>query len=158
MAYRKFAEGTEVSAAKSKFELETMLEKYGASQILFMNEPSRGAVIAFIFNRRQIRFILPFPDQNSDEFRKTPTGRIRKNTPKNEAYDNEVKRLWRSLCLCVKGKLESVNAGIVTFEQEFMPYFVLPNGQTVSERLMPDLDKIYLTGNMPKLLSEFKGA
>jgi hypothetical protein len=155
MSYRKYAEGTEVSAAKSKFELETLLEKYGATQILFGNEPGKGAIIAFIFNRRQIRFILPFPSQESDEFRKTPTGRIRKNTTKNEAYDNEVKRLWRSLCLCVKGKLESVNAGIVTFDQEFMPYFVLPGGQTVSEKLMPDLDKICLTGNMPKLLPGF---
>jgi len=155
MSYRKYAEGTEVPAAKSKFELETLLEKYGATQILFGNEPGRGAIIAFIIKTRQIRFLLPFPSQESDEFLKTPKGRIRKNTTKNEAYNNEIKRLWRSLCLCVKGKLESVDAGIVTFEQEFMPYFVLPGGQTVSERIMPDLDKLCLTGKMPKLL-EFK--
>jgi hypothetical protein len=152
MSHRKFAEGTEVPAAKSKFELETLLEKYGADQILFGSKPGQGAVIAFVIQNRQIRFLLPFPNMNSDEFIKTPTGRIRKNTTKNEAYDQEIKRRWRSLCLCVKGKLESVDAGIVTFEQEFMPYFVLPNGQTVADKVIPEINEIYLSGKTPQLL------
>ena len=60
MSYRKYAEGTEVPAARSKFELEMMLEKYGAG------------------------------------------------------------------------------------------------GQTISEKLMPELDKLCISGKMPKLLPEFK--
>jgi hypothetical protein len=154
---RKYAQGTEVSTSKSKFELETLLEKYGANQILFGNDPGRAALVAFICRGKQIRFILPFPAPNSDDFRRTATGRIRKNTTRNEAYDEEIKRLWRSLSLCVKGKLEAVEAGIVTFEQEFLPYFVLPGGQTVSERIMPEIEQMCLTGNVPKLLPDFSG-
>ena len=41
--------------------------------------------------------------------------------------------------------------GIVTFEEEFLAHLVLPGGQTVGERLGPELDAID-SGDLPPLL------
>ena len=38
---------------------------------------------------------------------------------------------WRALNLAIKAKLEAVESGIVTFDQEFLAHIVGPSGQTV---------------------------
>ena len=64
----------------------------------------------------------------------------------------EVRRRWRALALSIKAKLETVESGIAEFETEFMPYMVLPNGKTVAENILPEIERAYSTGKMPKLL------
>jgi hypothetical protein len=54
--------------------------------------------------------------------------------------------------LAVKAKLEVVESGISTFEDEFMPHIVLPSGQTVSEWMGPQITAAYLSGLMPPML------
>ena len=54
----------------------------------------------------------------------------------------------------VKAKLEAVESGIATFEDEFMAYTMLPSGESVSEWLAPQLEAAYDPdkGIMPKAL------
>jgi hypothetical protein len=59
---------------------------------------------------------------------------------------------WRALALAIKAKLEAVESGIATFEEEFMAYIVLPDGQTVGEFLSPQIEAAYSSGRMPPLL------
>lgn len=56
--------------------------------------------------------------------------------------------------MAIKAKLEWVETGIVTIEEEFLPYIVTQNGRTVAELLMPQLNQIYEHGFMPRLLPE----
>ena len=52
----------------------------------------------------------------------------------------------------LKAKLEAVEAGITTIEQEFLADMVLPGDGTVGEVLLPRLDEALNTGRMPNLL------
>ncbi|MCH8878151.1 MAG: hypothetical protein IIA89_15260, partial [Chloroflexi bacterium] len=49
-------------------------------------------------------------------------------------------------------KLEAVEVGIATFDEEFLSYIVLPDNTTVGEHLLPQVAKSYLDGSMPLML------
>lgn len=48
----------------------------------------------------------------------------------------EVRQRWRALLLTVKAKLEAVECGISTLEQEFLAFIVLPNSMTLGDWIM----------------------
>ncbi len=149
----RYAEGTDVPVDRSQSEIRKIILKYGADEYVY-GEKAGKAMIGFTAKGKQVRFILPFPDPNDPEFSKTPTGRTRKGNASNEAYEAEIRRRWRALSLSIKGKFEAVATGIVFFEEEFLPYFVLPNGMTVAETMLPQLEAAYQSKRMPKLLPE----
>jgi hypothetical protein len=149
----KYAENTQVPIDRSKAEIEHILSKYGADEFGY-GIKSKQAVIAFVAHNKQIRFVLPLP--NPDDFRKTPKGRTRKGGAINNAFEVESRRRWRSLALVLKAKLEAVSTGIVAFEEEFLPYIVLPGGKTIGEMIIPGLNEIYATGKIPKLLPDLR--
>lgn len=146
-----FASETEVSVEKSRAELETILTRYGANRFGYMTEPSR-AIIGFTANNRTVRFTLPLPDRRDERFWNTPAGRRKRTeTEAYRAWEQACRTAWRALCLCVKAKLEACESGITSFEAEFLAHFVLPNGQTFGEHVIPQLPELS-KGQMPKLL------
>lgn len=146
-----YAAGTEVSSDRSRAEIERTLVRYGASAFSYGWEDGRAA-IQFDKEGRRIRFILPLPDREDRAFRLSPTGRARTSAAAATAYEQAVKQRWRALALVVKAKLEAVEAGIVTFEQEFMAHMVLPGGQSVYEAVAPAIEHAYATGDTRPLL------
>jgi hypothetical protein len=56
------------------------------------------------------------------------------------------------LLLCIKAKLESVEAKIETFEEAFLAHVVLPDGETVGEHALPAVAAIYKGGQLRPLL------
>lgn len=153
----KYAENTSVSADKSRAEIEKTLARYGADSFMYGWEGSR-AVIAFRKDARHIRFTLQMPDRNSDEFTLTPSKKYaRDESSAEKAYEQATRQRWRALALAVKAKLEAVDAGIATFEQEFLAHIIMPDNRTVAEWVSPEIDKAYINGRMPKLLAAFSG-
>lgn len=148
-----YAENTSVPVERSKAEIERILGKYGASGFGYMTQGTR-AVIMFEAHSRRVRFTLPLPDPEADEFRKTPSGRQRKGSSVNQAYEQELRRRWRALALAIKAKLEAVETGIAEFEEEFLAHIVMPNGQTVAETAIPAIARAYDKGRMQPLLPE----
>lgn len=153
----KFAEGTSVPVERSQAEIRSTIMKYGGTSEFGIVEKADKAAIIFIAHGKNIKFILPLPNPDSQEFRTTATGRMRKGNSVSEAFEAEMRRRWRALNLVIKAKLEAVETGIVSFEQEFLPFFVLPSGQTVSEVMIPQLENAYKTGRIPTLLPEQTG-
>ncbi len=43
-------------------------------------------------------------------------------------------------------------AGITSFEEEFLAHIMLPDGTTVGEHTLPQVERAYLCGKMPTLL------
>jgi hypothetical protein len=149
----RYASSTEVSVDRSRAEIEKTLTRYGAEQ--FMSGWKDGqSVIAFRLNNRVIQFVLPLPDKNDEAFKLTPTGRRRRNP--EDAYkewEQACRQRWRALNLAIKAKLEAVECGITSFEEEFLAHIVLPGGKgTVGEWLVPQLNKAYEQGKMPRLI------
>jgi hypothetical protein len=148
----RYARNTEVSSDRSRAEIERVLIKYGASKFAY-GWQEKDAIIAFEFEKRHIRFKLPLPDKNSKEFIMTPSGR--KERGKEDAYkvwEQSCKQRWRALLLIIKAKFEAAEDGITTIETEFLPYTVLPNGQTMSEYVLPKINKLLSNDEMPKLM------
>lgn len=148
-----YASETTVDSAKSRAEIERTLTRYGAESFSYGWEAGRAA-IAFVADGRQIRFVLPLPDKNLRQFTHTPSTKKPRTPQAAEAeYEKAVRQRWRALALVVKAKLEAVNAGIVTFEQEFYAHTVLPNGRTVYEHTREVVENAYLTGAVPLMLA-----
>jgi len=103
-------------------------------------------------NRKQIKFILPLPDRNSPLITETPTGRERSKKSQDDAFEQSIRQRWRALALVIKAKLEAVESGIAEFEEEFLAHIVLPNGQTVGEFTIPQIEQAYEQKKMPSML------
>lgn len=148
----KYAANTNVSCEKSRAEIEKTLMRYGAEGFMYGWEGER-AVVAFRMMDRQVKFVLNLPCKDDSEFTTTPSGRERKyQCDILKAWEQACRQRWRALALCIKAKLEACESGITTFDDEFMAHLVLPNGKTMSQFMIPQLEEIYKSGKMPKLL------
>lgn len=146
----QYASTTTVSSESSRNEIERTLRRYGADDFAYMSGSGR-AVIAFVAKERQVRFVLTLPDPKDREFTQHSRG-ARTASAAESAYEQAVRQKWRALALMVKAKLEGVESGIVTFEQEFLPHIILPGGKTVYESVAGGIESAYLTGNVTPLL------
>jgi hypothetical protein len=145
-----YAADTKVPTTRSREEIERTLIRYGATAFSYGWDEG-VAVVMFRANERHIRFDLPMPDRS--EFARTPETRAwRSSDGVEKAYEQAVRQRWRALALVVKAKLEAVEAGIVTFEEEFLAHIVLPDGQTAGDWLIPQVADAYESGAMPSLL------
>ena len=136
----KYAENTAVSSGESRNEIERTLVRFGASQFIY-GWKDEAAVIGFTMNGRH------------REITHTPArGQLRTKEQQEKAYEQEVRQRWRALAVTIKAKFAACEAGISVFEREFFYDTVLPNGQTVGEYMMPQIEQSYQTAKMPPML------
>jgi hypothetical protein len=110
-------------------------------------------MIAFRMEGRFIKMMLPLPRKDDPKFRKTPSGRMRRDDDSTyKAWEQACRQRWRALALVIKAKLEAVESGITTFEEEFLAHISLPGGGTVGDFMLPQVEVAYDTGKMPGLL------
>lgn len=148
----QYAASTGVSSEASRGEIERTLTRYGATSFMYAWQDDR-ALVGFAANGRQVRFVLPLPSRTDKEFTHTPArGTRRSDSEAAKAYEQAVKQRWRALALVIKAKLEAVEAGIVSFEEEFGMHMVLPGGRTVADEVLPAIDDAYATGAVKPLL------
>lgn len=151
-----YAEKTTVSVAKSKAEIEDLITRYGAEAFGQATQNGR-AMIVFKVMGRQVRFVLVIPSKDEQRFthRKTKWGTEERTEIQALAeWEQEQRRLWRALLIVIKAKLEACASGIVTFEDEFMAHFVMPDGRTVGEELKPKILAMHESGKQAPLLLE----
>lgn len=136
----KYAKRTQVPISRSRSEIETTISRYGADQFGSAFSTDR-AMVQFRLGQKDkqwvIRFILPLPHEDAQDQRQR----------------------WRALSLVIKAKLESVESGIATIEQEFLANIVAPSGQTMAEILVPQLKGMREQGRLPTidLLEDHRG-
>jgi len=148
----RYAAHTDVPAERSRAEIERTLTRYGATQFVYGWQEG-AAVVAFALHGRQVKFVLPLPSKASRDFTYTPGRRhLRSPEQARRAWEQATRQRWRALALILKAKLEAVESGVTTFEDEFSPRFLLPDGQTVGQWLHPQLAQAYETRRMPPML------
>lgn len=150
-----FAKETTVPAERSRAEIEMVLRRYGADQF-YSGWTADGAVLGFRAQGRNIKFELSMPQPTEARFATVmKRGRTVKRTPdqSKQVCEQQIRQRWRAMLLVIKAKLEAVEAGISTFEREFLANVMLPDGQTVGAALLPQLEAAYADGSMPKLLT-----
>lgn len=148
----RYAQDTEVSTEKSRAEIERLIIRYGATSTAFMNAPGR-ALIMFEAQDRRIVFELPLPDIADEKFSRTPARGLPLTPERRMAWwEQACRQRWRALALVIKAKLEAVESGITTFEDEFLAHIIMPDGMTVGNHIKPAIAAWYLSGKMQPLL------
>lgn len=147
-----YAKETSVPVEKSRADIERLLVRYGAAKF-FSGWDADAAVIGFNMRDRFVQFRLPLPRR--DEFKVTPTGQTRWSEPAiDRAFEQAQRSRWRALLLVIKAKLESVAAGIESFEEAFLPHIMVSDGEggttTIGAVVIPEIDASY-RGKTPLL-------
>jgi len=145
----RYASRTEVPVDRSRAQIEKLLERYGASSFMYGWE-STVAVVAFQYEKWMIRFRLPMPAK--EDFSRTATGKLRGKSAVEQEHAQAMRQRWRALHLVIQAKLEAVECGITTFEEEFLSHIVTPDGLTVGEHVLPKLTLAAESGEMPRAL------
>ena len=136
----------------SEAEIKKTLRKYGAEGYMSGFRDNQ-ALIAFQVRGKSVRFVLTLPSPTEKQFTEYQLGRSFKTTytrtpdAAKKLYEQACRQRFRALALCIKAKMEAVECGIVTFEQEFLAHFVMPDGRNLGDHVIPQLN----SGQMPKL-------
>lgn len=181
----RYAADTEVSTEKSRMEIERVLMKYGAREFAYASSDER-AMVAFAMEGRKVRFLLPLPDREDYRYttgkhlerspHKSPAKRVlwgeeeqgngvelfafsgkRNKVDFATTREQGCRQRWRALLLVVKAKLEAVECGIATFDDEFMAHILIPGGGTVGDWMGPQIVRAYELGEAPSILPMLEG-
>ena len=134
-----FASNTVVSAPKTRGEIEDLIQKYGGVEFASGYDQLQ-AKIMFKLQDKLILFRLPLPQKKDFTHKKTKWGTEKVNdSAMQKNWEQATRTKWRALLLCLKAKLESAASGITSFEEEFLPHFVMSNGRTLGETIIPQL-------------------
>jgi len=147
-----YAKDTTVSPERSRAEIETTLRRYGAEAFSYGFDGEKAA-IAFRAMGRMVRFNVVVPDLKDFRFTGGRNPRRRTDGQMQSARDQVERQRWRALLLVIKAKLESIEAGIETFDEAFMPHLLLPDGQRFGDWAADEIVHIYESGEMPRLLT-----
>lgn len=134
---RRYAQDTNVPVGASKDEIERKLRRAGASNV-FMGFDDEHKIITVGFRYERFCFKI---SASADR----PTRRCEPEQLEREA--------WRVLVLLTTAKIEAIQQGITTFEDEFMAALLLPDGSTVAEDVKPKIADAYATSEMPRLIA-----
>lgn len=153
-----YAKDTEVPVEKSRVELERLVAKNGAGQFMSAFDHGRGmAQVGWTMKGRMVRLSIPLPKKDEKRFlhRRTGYGWSYRTLPKEkqeQLWEQACRSRWRAILLIVKAKFEAVEAGVSTFEREFLADTVMADGSTIGEWIQPQLEAMYTSGHMPALL------
>lgn len=98
----QYAKTTKVPVNRSRLELEDILERYGADQIGVLRGDGITSV-GFRIDGRIYRFDIVMPEDDEKLHRQR----------------------WRVLIKIVQFKIEAIECGLSTFEEQFMPDLVV---------------------------------
>lgn len=134
----RYAKTTKVPVSRSKAEIEETLLRYGITEYGTGVSP-RGDGIIFKHEDRMYKINVPNP--NRDEFFT------------DAKYEQARRQRWRIKLLSLKAKLEEIEAGLESFEDQFLAHMALPDGSTVGDFMrLPENAKRLTQTRMPKLL------
>lgn len=133
---RHYAARTQVPIERSRSEIEGLFKKYGADDFAY-SQQAGNFILVFKLHDRVVRFTLE---------RATSSGTRRGD----EIAAQENRSRWRALVLILKAKLEAVHSGILTMDEEFLPYTQMADGRTVAEWAVTELRPALEAGNMPR--------
>lgn len=137
-----YAKGTSTTVASSQHEIGQTLSRYKVHTYAFGQEPGK-AIVSFKMGDLPIRVGIPLPAHREGK-RRAANGRM---VDIEREWEQEVREAWRALVLLIKANLEAIERKIVTPEQAFMAYLVLPSGETVGDVVLPKYTEALASGS-----------
>jgi hypothetical protein len=135
-----YAEYTTVPAENTRAEIERIICRYAGREAEFSFGRMAGqAAIMFVACGRRVKFVVLLPTNEEAEVksrRKNAAAGSAVTESQREAWiEQETRRRWRCLLLAIKAKLEVVETGIATFEEEFLAHIMVDDGNTIYEKI-----------------------
>lgn len=128
----KYARNTDVPVRNTKMHIEKLLIDWGIQEFFFGTSP-RGEGIGFKYKNNVYRISVPVPEDGSEQTKR---------------------QMWRILFMSLKMKLEEIDAGLITFDDQFLSQKALPDGSTVGEFMkLPENIALLQQSQMPKMLT-----
>lgn len=129
-----YAKTTKVPVDKTIGEIRKILDKAGAIGFAFAEQGSAAYIIFKVKDRGVKMFVkLPRPPQEKS------------NEASRKTFEQLRRSKWRALLLCIKAKVESIESGIETFDEAFLPHIVLSSGETVGHKMIHVIDNLNQT-------------
>lgn len=149
----RYAQNTSVSVQRSQAEIHRVLERYGADNIGIAQSKAHAKVLViFNYDGLDLKIELDLPDIQEDRFRLTETGKGRRPELIKKCWEQGCRQRWRRLMLSLTARLEEVEDGLLRPREAFLPWVLLPNGQTVGGWIEPRISEAIESGEVPKLL------
>jgi hypothetical protein len=132
----KFGFSTKIPVARSREQIEQMLQRYQCDQFGWMTDSrTNRTTIQFRCRDRMIRFQLELPRQEEFEVTQRCFKRGVRKLPAEHAamrHEKAVRARWRAITQGIKAKLILVDYGISQFEDAFLAETIDPtSGKTV---------------------------
>lgn len=147
---KKYAAGTTISVEKSKGDISKLLREWGCERIAWEEDFKEGHIaLLFVWRRDGQAYAarLEIKILTEEQARKDPANMDRRTEEPSEARVRDaVARAGRSemrlLLLWLKAAFAAVDAGIISADIVFLPFFVVRSGQTVSDVVRPNLHNL----------------
>lgn len=146
----KYAADTSVPVSKSRDEIERTLARFGATAFAYFSNSIGQVAISFEIHHLRVEMQMMLPSKG--DYDQSPTGRQRTAATAEAEWEKACRQRWRSLANGIKAKLALVDDGISTVEREFLADVVTPDGQTVGQKILPELRAIARGGEVPPLM------
>jgi hypothetical protein len=146
-----YAMTTSVPVERSRAEIEKLLSRHKCAKFMAgVDHELHRATVQFQAHNRIVKFEIALPNPADPKYKKIKNSYLQRSAAGvAKTVEQEERTRWRALLLVIKAKLEAVESGIATFEEEFLAHVLLPNQQTVAEFIGPTVAQIYETGRMP---------
>ena len=137
MAY----ESTDVPVAKSKEQIRHMIYAHqGTGVSIVSRRPQEGfealvTIKELPYHIRVMATCKPIPERNSYGQRR-PQGQLEQSRAAEE------RRVWRVLYWHLKAMFEAADSGVIDIRDVIMPYVVMRDGKTLSEHIVPRMEKL----------------
>jgi hypothetical protein len=135
MAYEK----TLVPVARTQQHIKELIHKHGGFGTAFVSQtdPSKATSVEEL----QAKVMM---DGKAYAVRvkaktKAPSKHLSERQRQLFVHQEE-KRIWRVLYYHLKGVYEAADSGVMEFRELMLPYLVTAQGDTIAERLLPQLD------------------
>jgi hypothetical protein len=129
-----YAQDTSVSVAKSRGEIEDMVQRAGGTRFASMYENTR-AVVMFELADRRIMFELPLPSREAFATRQVRSRTVPVDAARQQRdWEQACRAKWRALALTIKAKLISVESKVESFEEAFLAHIVVAGADGKAKR------------------------
>jgi len=121
---------TQISAERTVGQVQELLARNNASQVLTEYETGQVSAVSFtmVIAGRQIPFRLPC------RYKAIASQIDQKPREDGEEYEKRLRRIaWRQLYRWIEAQCALIETGMVATEEVFMPYIQGRNGQTLFE-------------------------
>lgn len=150
---RRYAEGTDVSVASSRLQIDELLRAWKAAGVQWTDNWENDRVeVRFLLRYEKhllrARFALQLPAIKTVREQATVRGTF-SETKFRRLMDHRGRQEHRILHLWLKAAFNAVAAGIVDVTTLFMPFIEAEDGRTVGEVMMPSLGKMAAKALLP---------